>query len=220
MAQKSNKVSKPAPKPKANDRPSKPTSVLSHLTPEQQAEIITRRFEEAPATGVIPPGYKPPTYDPKYDLPEYSFDALLTKFHGQTQESYVMEAEIRAENEARRIPGEPPCQTIPPGYKPPTYDPKYNLPEYSFEDPLAKFHRPTQEPYVMEDEIREEQRARLLRAKQQYQATKAQQAAQEAAQQQSVTQYTAKDQSPNQAANRQFPIPPVEQQQPSQAKQS
>ncbi|KAK0666394.1 hypothetical protein QBC41DRAFT_358103 [Cercophora samala] len=151
--------------------PRRPTSLLSHLTPEQQAVIITARFEGAPATGVIPPGYQPPTYDPKYDLPEYSWDNLLLKFYQQTQESYIMEEEIKAENARRKITGELPCQSIPEGYVPPTYDPKYDLPEYSFEALLEKYKRQTEESYVMEAEIREEQRERLERARR-YQAAR------------------------------------------------
>ncbi|KAK4174392.1 hypothetical protein QBC36DRAFT_380216 [Triangularia setosa] len=143
------------------------TGALSYpLTPEQQAETITCRFERAPAaTSTIPPDQKPHTYDPEHDLPEYSFDALLAKFHRQTQEAYAMEAEICAENEARNTSGELPRQKIPEGWKPPTCDPKYDLLEYSFDALIAKLQRQTQELYVMETEIQEEQRARLEGAK-------------------------------------------------------
>ncbi|KAK4202037.1 hypothetical protein QBC40DRAFT_134051, partial [Triangularia verruculosa] len=164
--------------------PRHPTSIIGHLTPEQQAVIITRRFEGAPATGTIPPGYKAPTYDPKYDDPEYSLDNLLAKYHRQAHESHIMEAEIAAENEARKISGGPPCQKIPEGYIPPTYDPKYDRPEYSFEALLAKLQRQTEEARVMEAEIGEEQRARLAKARKYQQERAAAQQQQQVFQQQ------------------------------------
>ncbi|KAK4646123.1 hypothetical protein QC761_207562 [Podospora bellae-mahoneyi] len=141
----------------------RPTPLLSHLTPKQHSATITSRLSGTPATGVIPQGYKHPISDLRYDLPECTWDSLL-EFYRQTQDSYIMEEEIKAESARRNIMGEPPCPKTPERVVPPTYDPEYAMPDYSFGAILERYKRQKEESFVTEAEIREEQRGRSERA--------------------------------------------------------
>ncbi|KAK4669965.1 uncharacterized protein QC763_207562 [Podospora pseudopauciseta] len=163
---KPNRVTKPtkSTNPPLPPTPRRPTTLLSHLTPEQHSATITSRLSGAPATGVIPQGYKHPISDLRYDLPEYTWDSLLLEFYRQTQDSYIMEEEIKAESARRNIMGEPPCQKTPEGSVPPTYDPEHDMPDYSFGAILERYKRQKEESFVTEAEIREEQRGRSERA--------------------------------------------------------